>query len=103
MEASLCPICPMCSRALKISTIEPHPTRDGVDVVTRRCPIHGDIWRSWSSTKLRRQIRDVATLLLPPRREQARFVWSRQRPGRPSMSQDVAKQRLAFARVVNWV
>jgi hypothetical protein len=46
MEASLCPICPMCSRALKISTIEPHPTRDGVDVVTRRCPIHGDIWRS---------------------------------------------------------
>jgi hypothetical protein len=43
MEASLCP---MCSRALKISTIEPHPTRDGVDVVTRRCPIHGDIWRS---------------------------------------------------------
>jgi hypothetical protein len=43
MEASLCP---MCSRALEISTIEPHPTRDGVDVVTRRCPIHGDIWRS---------------------------------------------------------
>ena len=43
MEASLRPIC---SRALKISTIEPHPTRDGVDVVTRRCPIHGDIWRS---------------------------------------------------------
>jgi hypothetical protein len=43
MEVSLCPIC---SRALKISTIEPHPTRDGVDVVTRRCPIHGDIWRS---------------------------------------------------------
>jgi hypothetical protein len=43
MEASLCP---MCSQALKISTIEPHETRDGVDVVTRRCPIHGDIWRS---------------------------------------------------------
>jgi hypothetical protein len=39
MEAS---VCPMCSRALKISTIEPHPTRDGVDVVTYRCPIHGD-------------------------------------------------------------
>jgi hypothetical protein len=36
----------MSSRALKISTIEPHPTRDGVDVVTRRCPMHGDIWRS---------------------------------------------------------
>jgi hypothetical protein len=29
MEAS---VCPMCSRALKVSTIEPHPTRDGVDV-----------------------------------------------------------------------
>jgi hypothetical protein len=43
MEAS---VCPMCSRALKISTIEPHPTRDGVDVVTYRCPIHGDIWTS---------------------------------------------------------
>ena len=26
-------------------TIEPHPTRDGVDVVTYRCPIDGDIWR----------------------------------------------------------
>ena len=30
MEAFLCPTC---SQALKISTIEPHPTRDGVDVV----------------------------------------------------------------------
>ena len=38
--------CPMCLRALKISTIEPHPTRDRVDVVTYGCPIHGDIWRS---------------------------------------------------------
>jgi hypothetical protein len=36
----------MCARALKISTIEPHHTGDGVDVVTYRCPIHGDIWRS---------------------------------------------------------
>jgi hypothetical protein len=43
MESALCP---MCSRALKISTIEPHPIRDGVDVVTYRCPIHGDMWRS---------------------------------------------------------
>ena len=43
MEVSLCP---MCMRALKISTIEPHPTPDGVDVVTYRCPIDGDIWRS---------------------------------------------------------
>jgi hypothetical protein len=39
-------LCPMCIRALKISTIEPHPTRDGVDVVTYRCPIDGDVWRS---------------------------------------------------------
>jgi len=38
------PLCSMCSRALKISTIEPHPTRDREDVVTYRCPIHGDIW-----------------------------------------------------------
>ena len=38
--------CPMCLRALKISTIEPHPTRDRVDVVTYGCPIDGDIWRS---------------------------------------------------------
>ena len=41
MEAS---VCPMCSQALKISTIEPHPTRDGVDVVTYWCPIHGEMW-----------------------------------------------------------
>ena len=40
MEMSLCP---MCARALKISTIEPHHTGDGVDVVTYRCPIHGDV------------------------------------------------------------
>jgi hypothetical protein len=33
-------ICPMCSRALKISTIEPHPTHCRVDVVTYRCPVH---------------------------------------------------------------
>ena len=38
--------CPMCTRALKISMIEPHPTRDGADVVTYRCPIHGDMWTS---------------------------------------------------------
>jgi len=36
----------MCALALKISTIEPHPTCDGVDVVTYRCPINGDIWTS---------------------------------------------------------
>jgi hypothetical protein len=38
--------CPMCLRALKISTIEPHPIRDRADVMTYRCPIHGDIWKS---------------------------------------------------------
>jgi hypothetical protein len=38
------PLCSMCSRALKISTIEPHPTRDREDVVTYRCPIHVDFW-----------------------------------------------------------
>ena len=43
MQVSLCP---MRMRALKISTIEPYLTRDGVDVVTYRCPIDGDIWRS---------------------------------------------------------
>ena len=50
MEAS---VCPMCALALKISTIEP----DGVDVVTCRCPINGDIWTRSSSTKLKRPIR----------------------------------------------
>jgi hypothetical protein len=35
----------MCSRALKMSAIEPHPIRAGV-VVTYWCPIHGDIWTS---------------------------------------------------------
>jgi hypothetical protein len=39
-------LCPRCSRALKISTSEPHLTRDGVNVLTYRCPIHEDIWIS---------------------------------------------------------
>ena len=43
MEASACP---RCALALKISVIERHPIRDRVDVVTYRCPIHGDVWRS---------------------------------------------------------
>jgi hypothetical protein len=38
------PLCPICSRALEISTSEPHPTRNRVDVLTYRCSIHGDIW-----------------------------------------------------------
>ena len=60
MEAFVCPIC---SRALTISTIEPHPTRDGVDVVTYRCAIHGDMWRSVVANQ-------VET-------EQEQFIWSR--------------------------
>ena len=43
MEASACP---RCALVLKISVIEPHPTRNRVDVVRYRCPIHGDVWRS---------------------------------------------------------
>jgi hypothetical protein len=37
------PLCPTCSQALKISTGEPHPTRDRADLLTYRCSIHGDI------------------------------------------------------------
>jgi len=104
MEASLCP---MCSRALKISMVEPHPTRDGVDVVTRRCPIHGDIWRSVVVNELRQQIPDIATLLLRPRREQARFVRSRQNratkhePGRAKAAVSIRKSRDLVLRVVD--
>jgi len=60
MEAS---VCPMCSRALKISTIEPHPTRDRVDVVTYRCPIHGDIWTSIVVNPVEAADTKIATLL----------------------------------------
>jgi hypothetical protein len=60
MEAS---VCPMCSRALKISTIEPHPTRDGVDVVTYRCPIHGDIWTIIVVNQVEAADTKIATLL----------------------------------------
>ena len=62
MEASLCP---MCSRALKICTIEPHPIRDGVDVVMYRCPIHGDIWRSIVLNQVEAADTEIATLLPP--------------------------------------
>jgi hypothetical protein len=61
MEASLCP---MCSRALKISTIEPHPTRDGVDVVTYQCPIDGDICTSVVVNQVKAADREIAAL--PP-------------------------------------
>ena len=53
MEAFVCPIC---SRALTISTIEPHPTRDGVNVVTYRCAIHGDMWRRVVVNQVRRDV-----------------------------------------------
>ena len=61
MEASLCPMCP---RALKISTIEPHPTRDGVDLVTYRCLIHGDIWTSVVVNQVKAADMEIAAL--PP-------------------------------------
>jgi hypothetical protein len=84
MEASLCP---MCSQALKISTIEPHETRDGVDVVTRRCPIHGTSGGASSSTKLGGRYRTSR-----------RYCCCHD-----EMNQDAAKQRLAFAKVVTWL
>jgi len=59
MEASLCP---MCSRALKISTIEPHPIRDGVDLVTYRCLIHGDIWTSIVVNQVKAADTEIAAL-----------------------------------------
>ena len=62
MEVSLCP---MCSRVLEITTIEPHPTRDRVDVVMCRCPIHGDIWRSIVLNQVEAADMEIATLLPP--------------------------------------
>jgi hypothetical protein len=59
MEAFLCPTC---SQALKISTIEPHPTRDGVDVVTYRCLIHGDIWANVVVNKVKAADTQIAAL-----------------------------------------
>ena len=59
MEAFLCPTC---SQALKISTIEPHPTRDGVDVVTYRCLIHGDIWTNVVFNKVKAADTQIAAL-----------------------------------------
>jgi len=56
MEAS---VCPMCALALKISTIEP----DGVDVVTCRCPINGDIWTSIVVNQVEVADTKIATLL----------------------------------------
>ena len=56
-------VCLMCSQALKISTIEPHPTRDGVDVVTYWCPIHGNIWTSIVVNQVEVADTKIATLL----------------------------------------
>jgi hypothetical protein len=56
-------LCPMCSRALKISTIEPHPTREGMDIVTYRCLIHGDISRSVVN---RDELAGTELAMLPP-------------------------------------
>jgi hypothetical protein len=60
------PLCSMCSRAVQISTIEPHPTSDREDVVTYRCPIHGDIW-SVVVDRVAAAEMDIATLLSPGR------------------------------------
>ena len=89
MEASACP---MCSRALKISTIEPYPTRDRVDVVTYRCPIHGHIWTSIVVNRVEAANREIAALL-PPCCDQSGFVW----PGTIEPNQSVAKQRNSWA------
>jgi len=59
-------LCPMCSRALKISTSEPHPTRDGVNVLTYRCSIHEDIWMSLVSTTLNGETAEPE-IALPPK------------------------------------
>ena len=80
--------CPMCTRALKISMIEPHPTRDGADVVTYRCPIHGDMWTSIVVNQVEVADTKIATLL-PSQYEQSGFVW----PSAIEPSQGVAKQR----------
>jgi hypothetical protein len=56
-------LCPMCSQALKIGTIEPYPTREGVDVITYRCLIHGDIWRSFVN---RGELAGMELAMLPP-------------------------------------
>jgi hypothetical protein len=53
----------MCPLALKISTIEPHPTCHGVDVVTYRCPINGDIRTSIVVNQVEVADTKIATLL----------------------------------------
>jgi hypothetical protein len=59
MEAFLYPTC---SQALKISTTELHPTRDGVDVVTNRCLIQGDIWTNVVVNKVKAADTQIAAL-----------------------------------------
>jgi hypothetical protein len=36
-------VCPICLQALQIHTSEPHPIRDGVDILTYRCEKCGPI------------------------------------------------------------
>ena len=71
MEASACP---RCALALKISVIEPHPTRDRVDVVTYRCPIHGDVWRRVVVKQV--EAADTDPDATATCRELERFAWS---------------------------
>jgi C4-type Zn-finger protein len=49
------PVCPICSQTLQLRTSEPHPTRDGVDILTYRCEQCGPIKSNWSSTEYRRR------------------------------------------------
>jgi hypothetical protein len=56
-------LCPICSQALKIGTIGPYPTHEDMDVVTYRCLIHGDIWRSFVN---RCELAGVELAMLPP-------------------------------------
>jgi hypothetical protein len=41
-------VCPICSQTLQLGTSEPHPTRDGADILTYRCeqcsPIKSKLW-----------------------------------------------------------
>jgi C4-type Zn-finger protein len=40
-------VCPICSQTLQLDTSEPHPTREGVDILTYRCeqcgPVKSDL------------------------------------------------------------
>jgi hypothetical protein len=57
MEASTCR---RCALALKISVIEPHPTRGRVDVATYRCPIPSPL----AEPAIRRQAPEVRAVCM---------------------------------------